>query len=88
VRVYAGVDPVSKKRHYLVDTVPAGPSAGRDAERVRTQDGVVPVNGRGRAGLTSLKNTDNRCNGPQGFLTLRKGGSTLPRLTSQEPETL
>jgi hypothetical protein len=37
VRVYAGVDPVSKKRHYLVDTVPAGPSAARDAERVRTR---------------------------------------------------
>ena len=37
VRVYAGIDPVSKKRHYLVDTVPAGPSAGRDAERVRTR---------------------------------------------------
>jgi integrase len=28
---------VSKKRHYLVETVPAGPSAARDAERVRTR---------------------------------------------------
>jgi integrase len=28
VRVYAGIDPVSKKRHDLVETVPAGPSAG------------------------------------------------------------
>ena len=37
MRVYAGVDPVSKQRHYLVDTVPAGPSAVRDAERVRTR---------------------------------------------------
>ena len=37
MRVYAGIDPVSKKRHYLVETVPAGPSAARDAERVRTR---------------------------------------------------
>jgi integrase len=37
VRVYAGIDPVSRKRHYLVETVGAGPSAARDAERVRTR---------------------------------------------------
>ena len=37
VRVYAGIDPVSKRKHYLVETVPAGPSAARDAERVRTR---------------------------------------------------
>lgn len=37
VRVYAGIDPVSKKKHYLVETVPAGPSAARDAERARTR---------------------------------------------------
>ena len=37
VRVYAGIDPVSKKKHFLVETVPAGPSAARDAERVRTR---------------------------------------------------
>ena len=37
VRVYAGIDPVSKKRHYLVETVAAGPSAARDAERARTR---------------------------------------------------
>ena len=35
--VYAGIDPVSQKKHYLVETVPAGPSAGRDAEVVRTR---------------------------------------------------
>jgi integrase len=37
VSVYAGIDPVLKKRHYLVEKVPAGPSAVRDAERVRTR---------------------------------------------------
>jgi hypothetical protein len=37
VSVYAGIDPVLKKRHYLVETVPAGLSAVRDAERVRTR---------------------------------------------------
>ena len=28
---------MSKKKHFLVETVPAGPSAARDAERVRTR---------------------------------------------------
>ena len=37
MRVYAGIDPVSKTKHFLVETVPAGPSAARDAERVRTR---------------------------------------------------
>jgi integrase len=37
VRVYAGVDPVSKKRNYLVETVPAGPTAAREAEKVRVR---------------------------------------------------
>ncbi|MBT2225035.1 LacI family DNA-binding transcriptional regulator [Nonomuraea sp. NEAU-A123] len=37
VRVYAGVDPVSKKREYLVRTVPAGPQAGQEAEEVRAR---------------------------------------------------
>lgn len=27
VRVYAGIDSVSRKRHYLVETVPAGPGS-------------------------------------------------------------
>ena len=35
VSVYAGIDPVSKKRHYLVETVYPEPSAARDVERVR-----------------------------------------------------
>jgi integrase len=37
VQVYAGRDPVSKKRHYLTETVPAGPTARKDAERARTR---------------------------------------------------
>jgi hypothetical protein len=37
VRVYAGIDPVSRKRHYLVETVPAGPTAAKQAEKVRTR---------------------------------------------------
>ncbi|NLT54989.1 MAG: tyrosine-type recombinase/integrase [Actinomycetales bacterium] len=37
VRVYAGIDPVTRKRHYLVETVPAGPGAAREAEKVRTR---------------------------------------------------
>ncbi|RTL61780.1 MAG: integrase [Pseudonocardiaceae bacterium] len=35
VRVYAGVDPVTKRRHDLVRVVPPGPGAWREAERVR-----------------------------------------------------
>jgi LacI family transcriptional regulator, xylobiose transport system transcriptional regulator len=35
VRVYDGVDPLSKKRRYLTATVPAGPQAAQEAERLR-----------------------------------------------------
>jgi integrase len=37
VQVYAGRDPVSGKRHYLTETVPAGPTAAKDAEKARTR---------------------------------------------------
>src|SRR6266536_4244421 len=37
VRVYAGIDPVSKKKHYLVETIPAGPKAEKLAEKARTR---------------------------------------------------
>jgi integrase len=35
VRVYAGVDPVTKRRHDLIEVVPAGPNAERRAIAVR-----------------------------------------------------
>ncbi|MBW0092086.1 tyrosine-type recombinase/integrase [Pseudonocardia sp. KRD-184] len=35
VRVYAGLDALSGKRNYLVETVPAGPKATAEAEKVR-----------------------------------------------------
>jgi integrase len=35
VRVYAGVDALSGKRNYLVETVPSGPKASAEAEKVR-----------------------------------------------------
>src|SRR4249919_1751978 len=34
VSVYAGIDPVSKRRHYLREVVPAGPKAMAAAEKV------------------------------------------------------
>jgi integrase len=37
VRVYAGVDPVSKRRHDLVETIPAGPQAEKLAEEARVR---------------------------------------------------
>ena len=35
VRVYAGVDPVTKKRHDLVEVIPPGPQAERKARAAR-----------------------------------------------------
>ncbi|MDQ6874935.1 MAG: site-specific integrase [Actinomycetota bacterium] len=37
VRVYAGVDPLTKGRYYLTEVVPGGPGANREAEKVRTR---------------------------------------------------
>lgn len=37
VKVYAGVDPLSGRRHYLRETIPAGPNAQDDAEKARTR---------------------------------------------------
>jgi integrase/DNA-binding transcriptional regulator YhcF (GntR family) len=37
VKVYAGIDPLSGRRHYLNETVPPGPNAEKDAEQVRTR---------------------------------------------------
>lgn len=37
VRVYAGIDPISGKRHYLSQIVPAGRDAAKEAEKVRTR---------------------------------------------------
>jgi integrase len=37
VKVYAGIDPVSRKKHFLTEIVPAGPQAKRAAERARTR---------------------------------------------------
>jgi integrase len=33
--VYAGIDPVTKRRHNLIEVVPPGPKAWRDAEKIR-----------------------------------------------------
>jgi integrase len=37
VRVYAGIDPVTGRRHYLTEIVPPGPKAARQAEVARTR---------------------------------------------------
>src|ERR671910_3769470 len=37
VRVYAGSDPVTGKRHDLTELVPPGPKAAAEAEKVRTR---------------------------------------------------
>ena len=37
VRVYAGVDPVTKREHYLQESLQAGPGAWEVAEQTRTK---------------------------------------------------
>lgn len=37
VTVYSGIDPLSGRRMYLRETVPAGPRAAGQAEKVRTR---------------------------------------------------
>lgn len=37
VRVYAGVDPMTGRDHYLRETILAGPRADREVEKVRTR---------------------------------------------------
>ncbi|MGH3927175.1 MAG: site-specific integrase, partial [Pseudonocardiaceae bacterium] len=37
VKVYAGIDPLNGRRHYLSETIPAGPRAAAEAEKVRTR---------------------------------------------------
>ncbi|HEY7046645.1 MAG TPA: tyrosine-type recombinase/integrase [Jatrophihabitantaceae bacterium] len=37
VRVFAGYDPLTKKRHYLTEIVKPGPGAEKEADRVRTR---------------------------------------------------
>ena len=35
VKAYAGYDPVTKRRHYVSETIPAGPAAERQARAAR-----------------------------------------------------
>jgi hypothetical protein len=35
--VYAGIDPITRKKHHLTEVVPAGPKAAKEAEKVRTK---------------------------------------------------
>ncbi len=37
VRVYAGLDPLTKRRNYLTEVIPPGPKAEAEAERARTR---------------------------------------------------
>jgi hypothetical protein len=36
VKVYAGVDPLNGRRHYLSETIPPGPNAEKDADVPRS----------------------------------------------------
>jgi hypothetical protein len=41
VKVYVGIDPVSKKRLYLEETVPTGPRAAKEESRRRSSHRLV-----------------------------------------------
>jgi hypothetical protein len=43
VRVYAGADPLTGKRHDLIEVMPAGPKAQSEAEKVRTRLAAPPM---------------------------------------------
>jgi integrase len=37
VKVYAGIDPLTSKRHYLTEVIPTGPDAAKEAKTARTR---------------------------------------------------
>jgi integrase len=37
VRVYAGIDPITRKKHYLTEVIPAGRGAAKAADKARTR---------------------------------------------------
>src|SRR3954466_2940876 len=37
VRVYAGIDPITRKKHYLTEVIPVGRGAAKASDRARTR---------------------------------------------------
>src|SRR3954449_12751229 len=57
VRVYAGIDPIARKRHYLTEVIPPGKDAARQAKKSRTlflAEADDPRNPRTKATVTQL----------------------------------
>ena len=76
VRVYDGLDPASKKRRYLVETVPAGPEAAAEAERVRTRlvdEAAERRAFRARAG--ERRRSESPAEGPEGSVPVERARS-------------
>src|SRR4051812_43773931 len=82
VRVYAGIDPVSKKKHYLVETVPAGPRAAKEAERVRTRSASLAERVR-----TRLLNQVDENRNPRTRATVNQLMDRYLELINLEPTT-
>ena len=65
VRVYAGVDPVSGKRYFLTETIPAGHDAAKLAEQARTRaaqpGGRAPQPAEQGHGLADARQVGLRC---------------------------
>jgi integrase len=71
VRVYAGVDPLTKRPHYLRETIPAGPTASREA----------------KAALTRLVNQVNERRNPRTRATVTQLFERYSELLDVDPST-
>lgn len=97
VRVYAGIDPVTRKRRYLVETVAAGPDADEQAEMVRVRllrevHERREVGDRDSSGSTAAAGRRNRGGGSAGSPARRKTGgltiATIARLAGVSAPTV
>jgi integrase len=81
VKVYAGIDPISGKRRYLTEVVPAGKNAAREAEKIRTRfQGQVDEQRSPRTNATVTQLMDRYLELLQVEDTTRAGYESLYRL--------
>jgi integrase len=79
VRVYAGIDPLTRKRHYLTEVVPLGPAATTQAERA--------ARGEAKKVLTRLLNQVDERRNPRTRATIDQLLHRYPELLDVEDTT-
>ena len=80
VKVYAGIDPLTGKGHYLTEVIPAGPTARKEAEKARTR----LVNQGGRAAQPADQGHGRPADGSvPGATQRRRDDAQKPRGISQ-----